>query len=119
MYLLFNYFIMFICSNCGSVTSGQTKNNGSGLAEMLLYLFFIIPGLIYSAHRRANKSTVCSKCGNTNLVNSDSPVGKDLIEKYKIDIEKETKIIQDQENMVTIVMVIVFVLLVTYLLVAA
>lgn len=50
------------CTRCGitSVPSVQTK--GSGLIEVLLWLFMIFPGLIYSIWRRSGRQLRCPAC---------------------------------------------------------
>jgi predicted RNA-binding Zn-ribbon protein involved in translation (DUF1610 family) len=52
-----------ICPNCGYEGKPKTKVEGAMFVEFLLLLFFIIPGLIYSAWRSSTKHYVCPKCG--------------------------------------------------------
>lgn len=68
-----------ICTQCGSVgkTKGVTK--GSMTIELILWLCFLIPGLIYSFWRLSNKSIVCKVCGNSSLIPVDSPAGQKLL----------------------------------------
>jgi len=42
--------------------------------EVVLWLCFIIPGLLYSLWRQGSRQPVCAKCGGTALVPPDSPV---------------------------------------------
>jgi len=68
-----------ICSACGQVGEGKTKIKGNGLIEVILWLCFIIPGIIYSIWRSSSRHKICSACGATNLIPIDSPIGKKLL----------------------------------------
>lgn len=67
-----------VCTQCGTVGNGQSSTRGSFLIELLLWLCFIIPGLIYSLWRLTTRAKVCGSCGATTLVPVDSPVGRKL-----------------------------------------
>ena len=67
-----------ICSNCGYVGQAKKITKGSILIEIVLWLCFLIPGLIYSIWRLTSKHLACPKCGAQNLVPLDSPRGKKL-----------------------------------------
>jgi|SRR5690554_3070057 len=72
----FKYKNMFrICTNCGYEGKAKFKTKGSFLIEIVLWLFFIIPGLIYSLWRMsASKMMVCPECDNINtMIPADSP----------------------------------------------
>ena len=64
------------CSQCGNV--GYTKRimKGSILTELFLWLFFLLPGLIYSIWRHASVVDGCAKCGSGNVIPLDSPFAK-------------------------------------------
>ncbi len=66
----------FICSQCGHV--GQTKNvmKGSIVIELILWLCFLLPGLIYSRWRASTMHKVCVLCNSSSLIPVDSPLGK-------------------------------------------
>lgn len=68
-----------ICSACGHVGSSKTAIKGSMGVEILLFIFFIIPGVIYSIWRSSSRYRTCSSCGSTNLIPLNSPVGKKLL----------------------------------------
>lgn len=67
-----------ICTLCGYTGSPKKKTKGNFLIEVILWLFFIIPGLIYSIWRLSNKQETCPKCGNASMIPSDSPQGQKL-----------------------------------------
>lgn len=65
-----------VCKQCETVASPQTKTRGSLLIEIVLWLCFIVPGLIYSIWRLTTRGYVCPSCGSDQLVPLDSPAGK-------------------------------------------
>ena len=48
------------------------------LIEIILWLCFLVPGLIYSAWRISKRHDVCPSCGGADLVPLGSPRGKEL-----------------------------------------
>ena len=68
-----------VCTNCGHAGPSSLKTPGSGLIELVLWLCFLIPGLIYSIWRRSGQHQVCEMCGSRELVPVGSPKGKALI----------------------------------------
>lgn len=67
-----------VCSRCGTVGEPKTVTKGTFLVEILLWLLFCLPGVIYTAWRLTTRGKACSSCGSENLVPVDSPVGKKL-----------------------------------------
>lgn len=68
-----------ICPACGYAGSPKTAVKGSILIEIVLWLCFLIPGIIYSLWRSSSRHKACPACGSTNMVPIDSPVGKNLL----------------------------------------
>jgi len=70
-----------ICSNCGYQGKPKTKVKGSILIEIVLWLCFIIPGLIYSLYRStsAARYKICPECGAPNMIPITSPMGKKIL----------------------------------------
>lgn len=66
------------CKDCGTVGESKTRARGSMMVEVVLWLCFIVPGLIYSIWRLSSKHEVCPSCGSDRLVPLDTPVGKSL-----------------------------------------
>jgi predicted RNA-binding Zn-ribbon protein involved in translation (DUF1610 family) len=62
------------CTSCGheGPTGQQTK--GSIWIEIVLWVCFLVPGLIYSIWRHTTRAPVCKSCGATTLVPPASPV---------------------------------------------
>ncbi len=55
----------FKCELCGHIGTAKKQVRGSFGIEIILWLFFIIPGLIYSVWRLSSKEEVCAKCGHS------------------------------------------------------
>lgn len=68
-----------ICLKCGAVNFPKTKTGGSFLVELALWIFFIVPGLIYSLWRLSSKKAACSTCGSIDIVPVDTPMGKKML----------------------------------------
>lgn len=79
-----------ICAQCG--TAGKPKSrgmNGSFLVEILLWFFFILPGLIYSIWRIASpQGKVCRACGSPSMIPLDSPRGRSLAQQPSLPISQ-------------------------------
>lgn len=61
----------YYCSSCGTYFPSAGKK-GNGWIELILYLCYIIPGIIYSIWRRAGNSTACPKCKSSSIISADS-----------------------------------------------
>lgn len=72
-----------LCTTCGTVGEGKTKTGGSLLIEIVLWLCFIIPGLIYSLWRLTTRKRACAACGAATLVPRDSPIAQKLLKDLK------------------------------------
>ena len=64
------------CTSCGYEGPGKTVTRGSILIEIILWLCFIVPGLIYSIWRQGSKYKACASCGARTLVPPESPVAQ-------------------------------------------
>ena len=67
-----------ICGSCGTIDNPKKHTKGSFLIEVILWLCFILPGLIYSIWRLTSKEVVCRTCKSKYLVPLDSPKGRAL-----------------------------------------
>ena len=66
-----------ICTTCGAQTDmPQSKTRGSFVIEVVLWLAFIIPGLLYSLWRQSTRQKVCPACGNATLILANTPDGR-------------------------------------------
>lgn len=71
-----------VCTACGHHGPTAFKTKGSLMIEVVLWLMFLVPGLVYSLWRLSTRTPACTKCGSTQLVPLDSPVGKRLMAEY-------------------------------------
>jgi len=68
-----------ICPNCGFKGREKIYTKGNIGLEMVLWLFFLLPGLIYSIWRLSSRYRGCPKCGAPNMLPLDSPLGQKLL----------------------------------------
>lgn len=71
-----------ICPACGSQGLPASKTKGSLWIEIVLWLCFIVPGLIYSIWRMTSKYEVCPACNQSGMIPLKSPNGKRLAEQF-------------------------------------
>ncbi len=64
------------CTTCGHEGPGKTVTRGAMLIEIVLWLCFLVPGLIYSIWRHSSKYKACASCGRRALVPPSSPVAQ-------------------------------------------
>lgn len=57
----------YYCNSCHNYTPTAVMK-GNGWIELVLYLFYIIPGIIYSIWRRSDAPNVCPLCKAPGLV---------------------------------------------------
>jgi len=72
-----------ICSACGTQGEPKTITKGSFVIELFLWLCVLLPGLLYSLWRLTSRHKACRSCGNTQLVPLNSPVGRELSQRYQ------------------------------------
>lgn len=72
-----------ICQNCGTRGDSKTITRGSIWIEIVLWLCFLVPGLIYSLWRLTTKQHGCPSCGQTNMIPVNTPIGQSLVEKMR------------------------------------
>lgn len=64
------------CTVCGTVARPATVTKGSMLMEIAMWLFFIVPGLIYSLWRLTTRHQACPACGAAAIVPLNSPAAR-------------------------------------------
>lgn len=70
-----------VCKTCGFHGESENDTKGSFGIEVILWLCFIIPGLIYSLWRLSTRRPVCPKCSSSEIIPIDSPLGNQLMRK--------------------------------------
>lgn len=88
---------ILVCTQCGYTGDSKNAIKGSGGVELLLWLFFIIPGLIYSVWRSSSRHLVCPKCKNPNLIPLDSPRARKIM-RESMSEDEVNKTIEDEEE---------------------
>lgn len=73
----------FVCTTCGYVGSPKRITKGSILYEIILWLLFIVPGLIYTIWRLTTVYDACPKCKNASMIPVDTPIGQKLVRENK------------------------------------
>lgn len=73
-----------ICPHCGTRGSAATATRGSTGVELILWLCFIIPGLIYSMWRLGSKQQVCPSCRQPGLISVNTPRGQQLLQQFAV-----------------------------------
>jgi len=73
----------FICPHCGTVGTPKTLTKGSIFIEIVLWITFIVPGVIYSIWRHASRAKVCRACESEKMIPLDTPLGRKLQNEFK------------------------------------
>lgn len=69
-----------VCTTCGHHGPTTQHTRGTILIELVLWLLFLVPGLIYSLWRLSTRRNVCTACGGATLVPADTPAGRKLLQ---------------------------------------
>lgn len=71
---------MLICRDCCTLNDPRARTlPGSGWIELVLWLAWLVPGIIYSIWRRGGRPA-CRSCGSRALLPVESPLGRRLAE---------------------------------------
>ena len=70
---------VMVCPTCEHHGPAAYRTKGSMAIEIVLWLLFIVPGLIYSLWRPSTRRAVCAQCGAETLVPPNSPVGQRVL----------------------------------------
>ncbi len=73
-----------VCTRCEQTGTAKTRTKGNFLIELILWLCFFVPGIIYSIWRISSREKVCRNCGSTEIVPADSPAGKKILARAHI-----------------------------------
>lgn len=69
-----------ICTQCGRQGRAKTITKGSIFIELVLWICFLIPGLIYSIWRLSSRTKACPDCKTPTMISVNSPRGKLLVD---------------------------------------
>ncbi len=73
----------YICTSCGYRGKPKKWTKGSFAIELLLWFFFLIPGLIYTIWRLTSKAEVCPSCKQPTMIPLHTPMGQKLMREFK------------------------------------
>ena len=68
----------YICTLCGSQKEPVWAKRGSGYIEILMWLAYIVPGMIYTLWRLLRKHQVCQNCSQPTVIPINSAQGTHL-----------------------------------------
>jgi hypothetical protein len=68
-----------VCRSCGTVNNGRLVTRGSFVIEIILWICFLLPGLVYSIWRYNTQFTACNACGGKEMIPVDSPIGRQIV----------------------------------------
>ena len=72
-----------ICPVCGTRGEPKQITKGSTAIELILWLCFAVPGLIYSIWRLSSRQPGCPSCGTVGMIGVNTPNGKMLLQKQQ------------------------------------
>lgn len=67
-----------LCTNCGFQGKPKTIIKGSWAIELVLWLLFLLPGLIYTMWRSRSAFKGCPEC-KEKMLSLDSPVAQKFL----------------------------------------
>ena len=68
-----------LCTACGSQVRPRTATRGSFGIELILWLCFLIPGLIYSIWRLSNRYYACPVCRSPSIIPLGTPAANAIL----------------------------------------
>jgi hypothetical protein len=69
----------YLCKSCGAVGKATTVTPGSFLIETVLWVAFIVPGILYSLYRITKRHNACPVCKSREIIPVDSPIAKRVL----------------------------------------
>lgn len=70
---------LMLCPNCGTKGIQKSITKGSIFIELILWLLFIVPGLIYSLWRLASRYKACPVCKQPGMIPLNSPRAQQIL----------------------------------------
>ena len=62
-----------LCPNCLTTAKPKLYTKGDIGTEIVLWLLFILPGVLYSVWRHASRYKGCPECGHAEMIPTNSP----------------------------------------------
>ena len=76
------------CTSCGYAGATKSEVRGNVFIEIILWLAFLVPGIIYSIWRSSSRHSVCPVCQKDTLIPIDSPNAREALEARGENVEK-------------------------------
>lgn len=76
------------CASCGHLGRTRHQTRGSLAIEVILWLMFVVPGLIYTIWRHSTRTLVCHACGSINVIPPGSPMAVKMQQNLRPPVEK-------------------------------
>ena len=70
---------LFFCTSCGARVKPRVRNRGSSAIEIILWLCFVFPGILYTLWRMGRKDRYCRTCGAQGVIPADSPMARQFL----------------------------------------
>lgn len=64
----------YLCKSCGTKGKAASVTPGSFLIEIVLWIAFIVPGILYSLYRVTKRHNACPVCKSREIIPVDSPL---------------------------------------------
>lgn len=71
--------VEYYCTRCGHVGPAARRAKGSIAVEIVLWLLFLLPGLLYSIWRLTTMAPTCRRCGGRDLIPPDAPAAQEAL----------------------------------------
>jgi hypothetical protein len=68
-----------LCTTCGHTGPSETITEGHFAIEVILWLMFIVPGIIYTLWRLTTRHEGCPKCHAKTIIPIDSPIAQKFL----------------------------------------
>lgn len=69
-----------LCTQCLTQAVPKLYTKGNIGTEIVLWLLFILPGVLYSVWRHASRYHGCPSCGSADVIPLNSPRARQLLE---------------------------------------
>jgi len=69
----------YACTDCGYFGNPIIITRGNFFIELISWLAFIIPGIIYSVWRLTSKYKACPQCKHESMIPATSPKGRKIM----------------------------------------
>jgi hypothetical protein len=76
-----------LCKTCGAIEKPARVVPGSLILEIILWICFLLPGMLYTGYRISKKYWACLNCGSREIIPLDSPLAAQFIKENRVKSE--------------------------------